>query len=82
VPEQLPDPLPVIAANIKRLREARGLKQHEVADGADMGQDGREIRMLESGERDPGVRVFARVAKGLGVHPTELWEGFDPDQES
>lgn len=76
-----PDPVPVIVANIRRLREEQGLSQDQVADGAGMA-DGREIRKIEAGERDPGARVQARIARGLGVHPSRLWEGFDPGQES
>lgn len=67
------DPLPKFAANVRRLRTERGLTQDALAQGASM--DPAEIRRIESGRRDPGVRVLARVAIGLGVKPAELFDG-------
>ncbi len=71
------DPLFQFAANLRSLREEQGLTQQEVAIGAGMMADGREIRELESGERDPGVRVVLRLAEGLRVHPARLFEFFE-----
>jgi transcriptional regulator with XRE-family HTH domain len=34
--------------------------------------DASEIRRIEAGRRDPGVRVLARLATGLQVTPSEL----------
>jgi transcriptional regulator with XRE-family HTH domain len=67
------DPLQKFAANVRRLRAERGLTQDALAQGASM--DPAEIRRIESGRRDPGVRVLSRVAAGLGVKPSELFEG-------
>jgi transcriptional regulator with XRE-family HTH domain len=67
------DPLPHVAANIRRLRLANGLTQDALAQGAEM--DPAEVRRLESGQRDPGVRVLARLARGLGVPITDLFDG-------
>jgi len=67
------DPLPNFAANLRRLRAERGLTQDALAAGAQM--DPAEIRRLESGRRDPGVRVVARLAQGLGVEPHQLLIG-------
>lgn len=69
------DPLPRVAANVRRLRVERGLTQDGLADGAAM--DAAEIRRIESCKRDPGVRVLARLAHGLGVTTAELLEGAD-----
>ena len=64
------DPLPKFAANVRRLRAEKGLTQDALAQGASM--DPAEIRRIESGRRDPGVRVLSRVAAGLDVKPAEL----------
>jgi transcriptional regulator with XRE-family HTH domain len=69
------DPLPTFAANIRRLRAEKGLTQDALALGASM--DPAEIRRIESGRRDPGVRVLSRVARGLDVEPAELLENVD-----
>jgi transcriptional regulator with XRE-family HTH domain len=67
------DPLPKFAANVRRLRAEKGLTQDALAQGASM--DPAEIRRIESGRRDPGVRVLSRVAAGLEVKPAELLDG-------
>ncbi len=67
------DPLPKFAANVRRLRLEKGLTQDALAQGASM--DPAEIRRIESGRRDPGVRVLSRVADGLNVEPAELLDG-------
>jgi transcriptional regulator with XRE-family HTH domain len=67
------DPLETFAGNVRRLRAEKGLTQDALAQGAEM--DPAEIRRIESGRRDPGVRVLSRVAQGLGVAPAELFAG-------
>jgi len=67
------DPLPNLAANLRRLRAEKDLTQDAVAAGAMM--DPAEVRRLERGVRDPGVRVIVRLAKGLGVEPHVLLIG-------
>lgn len=67
------DPLTKFAANVRRLRAEKGLTQDALAQGASM--DPAEIRRIESGRRDPGVRVLSRVAAGLEVAPAELLDG-------
>jgi len=67
------DPLPKFAANVRRLRAEKGLTQDALAQGASM--DPAEIRRIESGRRDPGVRVLTRVAAGLEVKPADLLDG-------
>lgn len=73
------DPLLVFAANLRRLREEQGLTQQQVAIGAGMMADAREIRELESADRDPGVRVILRLSEGLGVPPARLFECFEQE---
>lgn len=67
------DPLPIFAANLRRIREQRGLSQEALALSADM--DPAEVRRIEACKRDPGVRIVARLAAGLGVAPVELLDG-------
>ena len=69
------DPLPRFAANVRRLRAEKGLTQDALAQAASM--DPAEVRRIESGRRDPGVRVLSRVARGLGVRPAELFAGIE-----
>lgn len=67
------DPLPILAANLRRLREDRGLSQEALALSADM--DPAEVRRIESCKRDPGVRVLTRLAEALGATPADLLAG-------
>lgn len=69
------DPLPRFAANVRRLRAEKDLTQDALAQAASM--DPAEVRRIESGRRDPGVRVLSRVARGLGVRPAELFAGIE-----
>lgn len=67
------DALAVVAANLRRIREEKGLTQDALAAAAAM--DPAEIRKIEAARRDPGVRVVARLASGLGVAAAELFIG-------
>lgn len=67
------DPLPIFAANLRRLREERGLSQEALALRADM--DPAEVRRIETCKRDPGVRIVTRLATGLDTTPAELLAG-------
>ena len=67
------DPLPTFAANLRRIREERGLSQEALALRADM--DPAEVRRIEMCKRDPGVRIVTRLAAGLDATPAELLAG-------
>jgi transcriptional regulator with XRE-family HTH domain len=67
------DALARVAANLRRIREEQGMTQDALAEAASM--DAAEIRRIESASRDPGVRVLARLASGLGVPPADLFAG-------
>lgn len=67
------DPLPILAASLRRLRDQRGLSQEALALEADM--DPAEVRRIEACKRDPGVRVVARLAEALGTTSAELLAG-------
>ncbi|MGH2904965.1 MAG: helix-turn-helix domain-containing protein [Solirubrobacteraceae bacterium] len=64
------DPVVQLAGNLKRLRTSRDLTQEQVAHRGALTLP--DIGRIERGERDPGVRVLARIAYGLGVAPADL----------
>lgn len=49
------------------------MTQDALAEAASM--DAAEIRRIEGAHRDPGVRVLARLARGLGVPAGDLFAG-------
>lgn len=59
-----------LGANVKRLREAKGLSQEELAHQADMHRT--YLSGIERGRRNPTVTVLERLAKPLGVSAGEL----------
>lgn len=64
------DPTAQFAENMRRLRLAAGLTQERLSEAAQM--DAAEISRLERGGRDPQLHTIVRVARGLGVTPSEL----------
>lgn len=60
-----------VAANIRQQRHELKMSQVELARRS--GVDLRTITRVESVEREPGVATLARIARGLGVAPLELW---------
>lgn len=71
------DPLEAFAANVRRLRKERGLTQERLAQLAELHMT--DIARIETIRRDPGVRVVAKVAAGLGVETSELLRGVRAD---
>ena len=69
------DALEAFAANLRQAREPAGLTQERLAELADLHMTG--VGRIERGERDPGARTVARLAKSLGLEPGELFEGVD-----
>lgn len=59
-----------LGANVKRLREAKGLSQEELAFQADMHRT--YVSGIERGKRNPTVTVLERLAKPLEVTAGEL----------
>ena len=59
---------------LRALRTARGLSQWALADAA--GMDHNYIGMIERGERNPAVVNVVKIAKALGVPPSELFKDF------
>jgi transcriptional regulator with XRE-family HTH domain len=68
--------LVVFAENVRRLRLERDLTQEALAHRA--GLNTTDVRRIETHRRDPGVKVVAKLAAGLGVTIGTLFEGADP----
>ena len=56
---------------IKGLREAKGLRQLDLARRLDVYQS--EVSAIERGEREPGVHLAKRIAKVLGKSIEEVF---------
>ena len=59
-----------VGANVKRLREAKGLSQEELAFDAEMHRT--YVSGIERGKRNPTVTVIERLANAVGAKPSEL----------
>jgi transcriptional regulator with XRE-family HTH domain len=73
------DPLEIFAANVRRLRHERGLTQERLAEQADLHLT--DIARIETIRRDPGIKVVAKLAHGLGVPASTLLEGIGQEHE-
>jgi transcriptional regulator with XRE-family HTH domain len=71
-------PLDAFAANVRRLRHERGLTQERLAELADLHLT--DIARIETRRRDPGVKIVAKIAHGLGVPASALLEGVEYQQ--
>jgi transcriptional regulator with XRE-family HTH domain len=68
------------ASNTRRLREAAGLSQEELAFRADVHRT--QISLIESGHRAPRLDTLIKLAGALGVTAKDLvagivWEPFE-----
>jgi transcriptional regulator with XRE-family HTH domain len=62
----------VLARNMRRLREAKGLSQGALA--ADAGIYQELVSRIENGAANPELDTLGKIADALGVHPRELLE--------
>jgi transcriptional regulator with XRE-family HTH domain len=60
----------VFAANLRRLRHAKGLSQENLAYKADVNRT--YMSKLEKGGSYPGLEIIGKLAAVLGVDPAEL----------
>ena len=62
----------VVGTNVRRLRQARGLTQEQLAFDAQL--DLTYIGGIERGRRNPSLMVMVRIAAALSVDITKLLE--------
>jgi transcriptional regulator with XRE-family HTH domain len=60
----------VFAANLRRLRHAKGLSQEDLAYEADVNRS--YMSTLERGGAYPGLEIIGKLARVLEVEPAEL----------
>lgn len=60
-----------VARNLRRLRNAKGISQEELADRADVNRN--YVGMLEREEYAASVDMLEKLAAGLGVDPIEFF---------
>ncbi|HEX2202991.1 MAG TPA: helix-turn-helix transcriptional regulator [Longimicrobium sp.] len=70
-------PKVTLAANVARLRAARGLTQQELAEVAGMRQP--RIAEIERGDANPRLETLARIAGALGVPVDSLLAEHDDE---
>lgn len=59
------------AANVERLREARGMTQEQLGWAAGLHQTA--VARIESGDRRPMLDTIFKIARGLEVPPAALF---------
>lgn len=69
-----------LGREIRRLRRARDVTQEALADLA--GLSANYIGAIERGEQNPGAKALFKIARGLHVHPAELFAGYKLDQRT
>src|SRR3954470_12451506 len=62
----------IVARNIRRLREERGLTQEELAARIRINRN--YVGMIERQENSPTVAMLERIAKALGIEPAQLFD--------
>jgi len=62
----------VLARNVRRLREAKGLSQGALA--ADAGIYQELVSRIENSAANPELDTLGKIADALGVEPRELFE--------
>lgn len=60
---------------VKRLREARGMTQEQLAERAGLAAD--TIRRLEYTDFSPSLRTLRKLCKALGISVGTLFSGFE-----
>ena len=66
----------VFAANLRRLRNERGLSQEKLADNAEINRT--YVSLLERSKYAVSIDVLAKLAEVLGVDPADLLKRLPP----
>lgn len=61
-------------AVVRRLREARGLTQEELAERAEVSAT--YVGFVERGDNVPTLTIIIQIASALGIRPSELLRDF------
>jgi transcriptional regulator with XRE-family HTH domain len=69
------DPLPTFGSNLRRARLAQGLSQERLAHICGLNMT--HVARIERAEREPGIRTVSKLAIGLGLPASVLFEGID-----
>jgi transcriptional regulator with XRE-family HTH domain len=59
-----------LGRNLRHARDRLGLTQEQVAERS--GVHATEVSRIEAGKRDPRVSTMERLAKALGIPPSDL----------
>jgi transcriptional regulator with XRE-family HTH domain len=73
VPTKPETPRVIFAANIRRIRERRGLTQEQLGWASGIHQTA--VARIESGERRPTLETIFKLAQGLEVPPADFFAG-------
>ncbi|HEV8432147.1 MAG TPA: helix-turn-helix transcriptional regulator [Thermoanaerobaculia bacterium] len=66
----------IFGATVRRIRLARGWTQEDLADAA--GLTTTYVGQVERGDKVPSLTVVLKLARGLGIPPADLFDGFPP----
>jgi len=69
------DPVPQFAANLRAARLAAGLSQEALGDACNLHRT--EVSLLERSGREPRLRTVVKLARALGLRPSELLDHID-----
>lgn len=67
--------LTALGLNVRKARESKELTQEKLSEKS--GLDPTYISDIERGQRNPGIKNVARLAKALGLTTSELCKGVD-----
>ena len=63
-------PQQILGNNVRRLREAKGWSQEDLAEKANLHRT--YVSGIERGVRNPSLTIIFKLAEGLGIEPGNL----------
>jgi len=69
------DPLPLFGSNLRKARLARGLSQERLAHLCGLNMT--HVARIERAEREPGIRTVSKLARGLDIRASVLFDGLE-----